>query len=196
MSAPSAGFVEAFVILIAMSIAGIVHVLWMRSAYSRRFDAPLDGGRVFRGRRIFGDHKTVRGFMGIVPAAGAGFALLGLARDAGAEWLAPGLWGLTMASLFGLGVWGGLCFMVGELPNSFFKRRRGIAPGEVPARGWERSLCLVVDRLDSTLALLSGMSLVVGLRWHTWLAVLLLGPLVHLAFSALLRVVGVKARYA
>lgn len=196
MSASYAAFIEALVILIAMSAAGIVHTLWMRSAYSRRFDAPLDGGRSFRGRRIFGDHKTVRGFMAIAPAAGAAFALLGVARDAGIDWLQPGLWGLTPAALFGAGLWAGVCFMAGELPNSFYKRRRGIAPGVVPASGWERVLCLIIDRLDSTLAVLCGMSLAVGLHWQTWLAVLLLGPVVHLAFSALLCVAGVKARYA
>jgi len=196
VSAAHTAFVEALVILLAMSAAGIAHTLWMRSAYSRVFDVPLDRGRMFRGRRIFGDNKTVRGFMGIVPAAGMAFALLGYARDAGIVWLQPGLWGLSPGALFGLGVWAGLCFMAGELPNSFYKRQRGIAPGEVPAIGWERMLCLLVDRLDSTLAVLCGMSLVVGLHWQIWLAVLLLGPLVHLAFSALLCAVGVKARYA
>jgi len=196
VSTSHTAFVEALVILLAMSAAGVVHAIWMRSAYSRRFDAPLDGGRSFRGRRVFGDHKTVRGFMAIVPAAGVAFALLGVARDAGVEWLQPGLWGLTPAVLFGLGAWAGLCFMAGELPNSFYKRQRGIAPGEVPTHGAERALCLFVDRLDSTLAVLAGMSIVVGLHWQTWCAVLLLGPFVHLAFSALLHVLGVKARYA
>lgn len=196
MSASPTAFVEALVILLAMSAAGVAHGVWMRSAVSRRFAAPIDGRRTFRGRRIFGDHKTVRGFMAIVPAAGVAFALLGVARDAGVAWLQPGLWGLTPGALFGLGAWAGLCFMAGELPNSFYKRQRGIAPGEVPAIGAERVLCLVVDRLDSTLAVLVGMSLVVGLHWQTWCAVLLLGPFVHLAFSALLHVLGVKARYA
>lgn len=196
MSVLHAAFVESLVILAAMSAAGLVHTAWMRSRVSRRFDAPIDGGRSFRGRRILGDHKTVRGFLAIVPAAGAAFGALGALRDAGVEWLAPGLWGFAPLALFGLGAWAGLCFMAGELPNSFFKRRYGIAPGTVPARGAMRLFCLALDRVDSTLALLAGMSVVVGLHWLTWLAVLVFGPLVHFGFSALLHVVGVKARYA
>lgn len=195
-AATHAALLEALVVLITMSAAGVVHTAWMRSAYSKRFAVPLDGGRTLRGRRVFGANKTVRGFMAIVPAAGVAFALLGFVREAGTEWLRPALWGLAPMQLFALGAWAGACFMAGELPNSFYKRQRGIEPGTVPPSGWERRLCLVIDRVDSTIAVLVGLSLAVGLHWQTWLAVLLLGPLVHLAFSALLHVVGVKARYA
>jgi CDP-2,3-bis-(O-geranylgeranyl)-sn-glycerol synthase len=86
--------------------------------------------------------------------------------------------------------------MAGELPNSFLKRQWGIEPGQVPRTGGRRLFCLVVDRLDSTLAVLLGMTLVVDLRGQTWLAVLLLGPAVHFGFSVLLYRVGVKRRYA
>ena len=196
MSSREAAFVESLVILVALSAAGVVHALWMRSAWSHRFDFPLDGGATYRGLRIFGDNKTVRGFMAIVPAAGAAFWLLGLVRDAGLVWLQPGLWGLRPSELLGLGLWAGFGFMAGELPNSFYKRQRGIRAGEVPARGWERTFCLIVDRLDSTLAVLCAMSLIVGLHWQTWVAVMVLGPLVHLAFSGLLYAFGVKARFA
>jgi CDP-2,3-bis-(O-geranylgeranyl)-sn-glycerol synthase len=196
MSASSAAFGEALAILLAMSAAGLAHTLWMRSALSRRFAVPIDGGRRWRGRRLFGDHKTVRGFMAMVPAAGLAFCLLGLVRDARGGWFGTALWGLDLTHLGGLGAWAGFCFMAGELPNSFWKRRRGIEPGAVPRRGRSRLLCLLVDRIDSTLALLLGMSLAVGLHWQTWLAVLALGPLLHLAFSALLYAVGVKARFA
>lgn len=196
MSAAHAAFVEALTILIAMSGAGLVHALWMLSPQSRRFAIPIDGGRTLNGRRVFGDHKTMRGFMAIVPAAGFAFMLLGVARDAGLDGLRPGLWGLDLPELFALGAWAGFCFMAGELPNSFLKRRWGIAPGHVPGAGARRIVCLVVDRLDSTLALLVGMTLFVDLRWQTWLAVLLLGPAVHFGFSGLLYLLGVKRRYA
>lgn len=192
----NAALVQACVIVIAMSMAGVMHGVWLRSGASRRFDVPLDGGRTFRGRRIFGDNKTVRGLMVIVPAAGAAFALLGFVRDAGVAWLQPGLWDLDPAALFGVGAWAGFCFMAGELPNSFAKRQAGIGPGEAPARGWARRICLVVDRVDSTLALLLGLGAAVGLHGQTWVAVLVLGPAVHFGFSALLCVVGVKARFA
>ena len=196
MNGDSAPFVEALTILIALSAAGLAHGIWMRSPRSLRYSVPLDGGHTFRGRRVFGDNKTLRGFMVLAPVAGCAFFLLGMMRDAGVAWLRPGLWGLDPFALFGVGAWAGFCFMAGELPNSFLKRQWRIEPGDVPRTGGRRLFCLVVDRLDSTLAVLLGMALVVDLHAQTWVAVLLLGPAVHFGFSVLLYWVGVKRRFA
>jgi hypothetical protein len=86
---------------------------------------PLDGGATFRGRRVFGDNKTWRGAIVIVVGVTVTTLLLsqwdwwwselpGDLRDAGA---------LPYGLLLGLGV------VLGELPNSFLKRRLDIAPG-------------------------------------------------------------------
>lgn len=53
--------------------AGLLHAAWLRAAASRRLAVPLDGGLTFRGRRLLGDNKTVRGLAVFVPAAGASF---------------------------------------------------------------------------------------------------------------------------
>lgn len=186
----------AFVVILAFSAAGLVHVLWLRSPRSAPLAIPLDGGSQWRGRRLFGEHKTLRGFVALIPAAGAAFALLGAARDALPAWLAAGLWPITPAELFLLGAWAGFWFMAGELPNSFLKRRWGFAPGEVPTAGARRVVCLVLDRVDSILAMLLALSLVAPLAWQTWLYVLALGAGVHLFFSALLSLARVKRRFA
>jgi len=86
---------------------------------------PLDGGRTWRGARLFGDNKTWRG--ALFMTTGVWLATIALwqwpwwrgqlpgeVRDAG-----PVLVGL----LIGLGT------VVGELPNSFLKRRMGVAAG-------------------------------------------------------------------
>ena len=104
---------------------------------------PLDGGACFRGRRIFGDNKTWRGALVIVAGVVAATLLLSLwnwwwgrlpggIRDAG-----PLLYGL----LLGLGV------VLGELPNSFLKRQRGIAPGSQSGL-----LLTIYDQADFVLA--------------------------------------------
>ena len=185
----------ALVIIAAMSLAGLVHGCWMRSRYCALFRIPVDAGLTWRGARVFGDHKTLAGFMAIVPAAGAAFALVGAMRET-AIWLDAGLWQLAPAQLFALGCWAGFWFMAGELPNSFLKRRMGLAPGAVPRRGPSRLVCLALDRLDSILALLVALSVVVPMHWTTWIWVLALGPAVHLGFSTLLFLTGVKARAA
>src|SRR5690606_5772772 len=65
----------AAVIVIAMSAGGIAHAGWMRSRWSARLRVPLDAGLTWRGRRLLGDHKTVRGMVMLPLAAGAAFAL-------------------------------------------------------------------------------------------------------------------------
>ncbi len=197
MTIPTPGAVGcALTILVGMSMAGIAHALWMPSALARRLAIPLDGALCWRGRRIFGEHKTVRGFVVIVPAAALAFALIGAWRDALPATWAAGVWDLPPLRMLALGAWAGFCFMAAELPNSFLKRQLGIAPGRVPASGTVRVVCLAADRFDSTLGLLIGLSLVVPVPALTWLLVLAGGPAVHLAFSALLYLSRVKARIA
>jgi hypothetical protein len=186
----------ALVIILAMTAAGIVHTFWMRSPRSNAFRIALDGGLSWRGQRIFGANKMLRGFMVLVPAAGAAFALLGLWRHALPAWIDAGLWQLSPGLLFLLGSWAGFWFMAGELPNSFLKRRWGVAPGSVPVRGSRRTICLLADRLDSVVALLIALSVVVPVHWLAWVWVLLFGPAVHFGFSAMLYLAGVKARVA
>jgi len=186
----------ALILLLAFSIAGLAHVLWLRSEASTRFALPLDGGRHFRGRRIFGPNKTLRGFLVLVPATGAVFAALGAAREVLPGWLAAGLWPLHADQLFLLGAWAAFWFMAGELPNSFLKRQWNIAPGEVPARGVRRFVCLGLDRVDSIVVMLLALALVVPLPALTALVVVTVGAGVHLLFSWLLCLARVKRRFA
>ena len=186
----------AAAIILAFSAAGCVHVLWMRSALSRRFAIPLDGGTCWRGRRLLGDHKTVRGFMAIVPATGLAFAVLGASAELLPSWLASGVWALSSFELGCVGIWAGFWFMAGELPNSFLKRRWGVAPGALPASGLRRVASTIIDRLDSIVVMLAALAFAVPLSWTTALIVIVLGSAVHLGFSALLWLVHVKERLA
>lgn len=97
----------------------------------KRFDAPIDGGATFRGKRIFGAHKTWRGLIsGII----AGTLTLALQQYLVGEfaWLRSltdqvdytTLPTLLMGPLFAIGALGG------DAIESFFKRQRGIAPGK------------------------------------------------------------------
>jgi hypothetical protein len=101
--------------------APVLHAPVLARDLLRPLKRPLDGGRGW-----FGDNKTWRGALcmtgGVLAAAvalrlawpGWWDRLPGGIRDAG-----PVVYGL----LLGLGI------VVGELPNSFVKRRLGIAPG-------------------------------------------------------------------
>jgi hypothetical protein len=186
----------ALFVTVAFVLAGLAHAAWLRTALSRRLMMPLDGGLRLRGRRVFGDNKTVRGFVVLVPAASLAFAGLFAAISASNPEALTVLWPLSVGGFAALGAWAGLGFMLGELPNSFVKRQFDIAPGRAPRGSLAIVVCSVADRLDSILGMLLALSVIVPTPPLMWLYVLLIGPGIHLAFSALLYRLGVKARAA
>ena len=179
----------------AFTLAGACHAAWLATPGSGRFAIPLDGGRTLAGRRLFGDNKTVRGFVVMVPATGLAFALL--ASLLGTQYGGlNGLWPLSPLGYGLLGAWGALGFMAGELPNSFVKRQLGIPPGAAAQGRCAGPLFFVVDRLDSILGLMLALIVAVPVPWRTWIFVALIGPALHGFFSVALFRMGVKARPA
>jgi CDP-2,3-bis-(O-geranylgeranyl)-sn-glycerol synthase len=174
-------------------LAGMAQTAWFAAPLSRRFSQPIDGGARFRGRRVFGEHKTLRGFIVMIPAAAASFAALAAAIGDPAH---AGLWPLSVAGYAGLGACGGLGFMAGELPNSFLKRQLGIRPGQCPRDRLAAAAQFLVDRIDSGVGMLLVVSAIVPTPALTWLLVLSVGPSIHWAFSVLMFHLGVKARPA
>ena len=178
-------------ILVAFTLAGVAQTAWFASPASRAFALPLDGGLRFRSRRLFGANKTIRGFVVMVPATAASFALLGALAPVSA-----GLWNLAPSSFAALGALAGFGFMAGELPNSFVKRQLGIVPGAAPLRRTAAWVQFVADRLDSGVGMLIAMSALVPMPWQTWAVVLVIGPAIHWTFSVVMFHLGLKARPA
>ena len=81
-----------------------------------RGKTPLDFGRTFRSKPIFGPSKTVRGFVG---GALCGTLLGGIQQFVFGK---PD--GFLLGVLLGFGA------MTGDAVKSFFKRQRGIPPGK------------------------------------------------------------------
>lgn len=183
-------------LIAAFVAAGLLHSAWLRSARSRRLAIPLDFGRTFRGRRIFGANKTVRGFTVMVPGAALCFAGLATALTLLNGALPQSIWQLSTTAYALLGAWAGLGFMLAELPNSFLKRQLGIAPGDAPAGRAAMIVCFFIDRCDSIVGMLVAVTIAVPTSWATWGWVMLLGPAIHWSFSVLLYHLGVKARPA
>jgi CDP-2,3-bis-(O-geranylgeranyl)-sn-glycerol synthase len=186
----------AVFLICAFTLAGLVHSAWLRLPISRSLFIPLDGGLTIRGRRVFGDNKTIRGFVSMVPAAAGSFMLCVVVARHVAPAFASELWPLTTVDYAILGAWAGLGFMLGELPNSFVKRQLDVAPGQAPRGRIASIVSFVIDRTDSILGMLIALSLATPTPKMTWVYALIIGPGIHLAFSILLFRLGVKARPA
>jgi hypothetical protein len=185
----------ALFLLATFVLAGFAQVAWLASPASQAFAVPVDRGLRFRGRRLFGDNKTLRGFLIMVPASACAFAAVSQIALGGAP-QAFGLWPLTPSQYALLGAWAGLGFMLGELPNSFVKRQLDIEPGQLTTNRAAALWQLAADRVDSGLGMLIAVAAAVPLPWQTWGLVLLLGWLLHWGFSAALFLLRVKPRPA
>ncbi len=93
------------------------------------WNTPIDFGLKFHKNRIFGDHKTYRGFFAAVMT---GFIVFIVQQVL--YWKIPWLRffkivDYDVTSPF-FGAWLGFCAITGDLIKSFFKRRIQIRPGE------------------------------------------------------------------
>lgn len=108
---------------------------------------PIDRGRKFRGKRIFGDNKTYRGVVVVSLGTAIGFGLQSLLFHRIASVRSVELFDYAFFKSVALGVAVGVAAMVSELPNSFIKRRFEIAPGTA-AKGWKSVIFYVYDQID------------------------------------------------
>jgi len=126
----------AWYLQIPVVIGGVLHMMVVTHDVLPQLTIPIH-------RSLFGANKTWRGMLAVplLTAFGAlclwPFELL-LAENA----VFPKGWGLLFAGLIA-----GIGYVLAELPNSFMKRRLGIAAGETPDKN--RWLFTALDQIDS-----------------------------------------------
>lgn len=164
---------DAFVLMVPLIVSGIAHMIVVRLDLLPRLRVPVH-------RKFFGPNKTWRGFI-VMPLATIPGVLL-----ASAIW--PEHFGSTSAGV--LGALLGLGYAVAELPNSFLKRRLGVAPGKRPER--RRFLFTLLDQADSGPGCALVYLVVMNVPAVTLLAFMLLGPGVHLMANFSLYLAGLR----
>ena len=155
---------EAVILSIPLIFSGLVH---MAVVTLNLFPAL----KVAIHRRWFGENKTWRGLVVIPLTSAVGVVLTS------AIW--PEYFGGWNPVTLGLLL--GLAYAAAELPNSFFKRRLGIAPGKRPAQN--AAWFALADQADSAI----GCALVYGwalrLAPGTVLLLIAIGPAIHLVVN-------------
>jgi CDP-2,3-bis-(O-geranylgeranyl)-sn-glycerol synthase len=133
---------------------------------------PIDGGTSLSdGQRIFGDHKTIRGF--------ASGVLVGIVVGVFESVLfARGLMLVAVLASFGA--------LLGDLAGAFVKRRLKIKPG-APLPG--------LDQLDFVVGAILMVSLVSNLTLGTILILVLVTPPIHFLTNLGAYALGLKSTY-
>ena len=177
--------VKMYVTLLAPIIAGIVNSIFCKSNALVFLKKPMDFNKNFiDGKRIFGDHKTWKGFFGYI-IFNIIFTLL---------WKYTKLEELnffyinhqnTLVYNLLIGFLLGLFYALFELPNSFLKRRLDITPGKT-INGKKKIFFIILDQADSVF----GVALVVWMFYPIgiwiYLLYILIGTVTHLLINMML----------
>jgi CDP-2,3-bis-(O-geranylgeranyl)-sn-glycerol synthase len=166
--------------------ANIAPIPLPKIPWLKKYDAPLDFGRTYRGKRIFGAHKTWRGLIAGIIFATFVFWLQQLAVGEFA-WAADltsqvdyvHLPTLILGPLFAIGALGG------DAIESFFKRQHGIPPGG----GW-----FPWDQVDSVLGTaVAVMPFIVLSPWQ-YILIIAMMPGIHVISTHIGYLIGLKER--
>ena len=113
---------------------------------------PIDGGRRWRGRPLFGPNKTWRGVLTVCVGNAIGVGLQATALHDVPALRAIELFDYGQVNGWLLGLLLGLLTAFAELPNSFLKRQSGVAAGG-PGSGLSGAFFYVMDQVDVLLGL-------------------------------------------
>ena len=173
--------------LIPIIFAGISNMIFVKSKFLRSWYAPLDGGKTLAdGKRIFGDNKTWKGFIGMIVLTSLWTGILHIYPDKASS-LKPGWW------LYCFGAVLGLAYVVFELPNSFIKRRINIPPGK-NIKGIKGVFFTVIDQVDSLIGCVTAMSLFTEMSFGEFCFVVLVCSMVHYLINILMYFVKLKSQ--
>lgn len=159
--------------------AGLANVIAFGSGkikFLKPYNYPVDLGLRFRGKRVLGSHKTIRGFV-----FGTAFAIIGTFIQvffyntlAWQREVLPLNYNevnpLLLGFLLGFGA------LLGDAIKSFFKRQMGIQPG----RSW-----VPFDQIDYIIGGIALSYLYVPLAWYQYLLITMMWVVIHPATTFL-----------
>lgn len=177
-----ATLITALYLSVPVIVAGVAHMGVVRLDLWPHLKEPID-------EETFGPNKTWRGVVAM-PAFCLPGVWLGRLLDEplGAHLLVS----LYDASALVLALALGLAYVGAELPNSWWKRRRGIPPGQVPERG--RALYVIADQADSAIGCALVYAVLLAPPAGVLLALVCLGTGIHLVANAALYAAGLRER--
>jgi CDP-diglyceride synthetase len=178
-------FLGSPLLLVAIANGLCIKYDWIKS-----LKKPLDLGLRFRGKRIFGDHKTWRGLVINVAFSVLGASIQGMLQGRGVipSWILLVDY-QTNGPLLGLLL--GMGMTAGELPNSFLKRQMEISPGR-QATGVLSVAFFLLDQIDLALGIWIFIFVVVRPPISLVLWSLVLTLVLHVAVSAVGYALGMR----
>jgi CDP-diglyceride synthetase len=173
-------------------VAGLGQVMVLKTGLLPGLAAPLDLGLRWRGKELLGPRKTWRGVI-IMTTLSALVARVQAEAARRSPRLRPySPFDYERVSPWLLGVALGLGYCLAELPNSFIKRRLGIAPAGTSERwAW---LQYIVDQSDSVAGCMVALRFFYRPSWAEAGIAFGSGVALHVGVDQLMHALGVKRR--
>jgi hypothetical protein len=142
---------QCFLITLPILISGVIFIYILNNEYFPWLDIPLDFNISIKGIRIFGANKTFRGLVLMPLLTFFATLIITLAVTAVHNGTQTTIFPFTFSKLY-LSPLLGLAYVIGEMPNSFLKRRFGIMPGKKYGKNKFKWLFVIADNCDSLIA--------------------------------------------
>ena len=179
-----------FVTLMPVIFAGIFNMIWCKMPLLDYLKKPLDHNKKFSDdKRIFGDNKTYKGFIGITLFGIIFTVLWGFICKNSTFLLENNLLyrfhDNTLLFNIYVGFLLGIAYAIFELPNSFLKRRLSIPEGKTK-NGHYKWVFVFYDQADSVIGCVLVVCIFYPMSFASFLACVLIGAATHIIINMLL----------
>ncbi|MBP5579436.1 MAG: CDP-archaeol synthase [Ruminococcus sp.] len=187
---------QIYATLMSVIFAGVLNMIFVKLPVCSDLNKPIDRGLCLNdSRRLFGDNKTWKGFWGMVAFGGIS-QVIWTAVCCSVPALAEknqfiAAHGSSPAVNLGAGLLFGLAYALFELPNSFIKRRLGIAAGKTD-KGIRGALFYIIDQIDSLLGVVLCLSLLCPVSFAQYWLYILVGFFTHSAVNLILYAIRIR----
>jgi hypothetical protein len=176
--------IQSFSLVLPILIAGLVLILVLRKNLLPKLDEPIDFGAKIQGKRIFGDNKTWRGIIIYIGMSIAACIVL---------WSVSHRFSNLINVVFSLnplyiGSAIALSYILGELINSFVKRRLNIDPGALSGARAQ----LLLDHVDGMITVSLVLVFGFGVQPVSIVVAVVMGILLHSLTNGLMKRYGLK----
>lgn len=170
--------IESFILLIPLIFSGILHMGVVTADLFKFLKVPIH-------KKLFGQNKTYRGFV-VMPL----LTIPGVYIASYFEHTLKLSLGFVDSNHIILGALLGLFYCIFELPNSLYKRRKGIAPGKMSKENALKHA--VIDQADSGFGLIIIYYILLDVSLMHLFLFLALGTIIHLILNYLLFFLGLR----
>jgi hypothetical protein len=180
---------QAFTLLLPITFAGLLLIMCMRKGWLEKLDVPLDGGLKLGGEPLIGKSKSLRSLILYLVVATLVTLLLHSSAQV-SDLVAP----VFLTNPFVLGPAITLSYLLGEIVNSFIKRRFGIAASGGASSRLGSRVQAIFDNVDGIIA--SGLLFIFNYQVPAEILVtsFVLAVVIHLSTDLLMRRLQLKVK--